>query len=74
MGLCLTNSVEDEALVKVLYESFMARLVDIMDQSQHSSADTGGEGAAYEFCQKLDAWERQRETRYLALEYERTSC
>ena len=32
-----------------------------MDQSQHTSADTGGEGAAYEFCQGLDSWEKQRE-------------
>jgi hypothetical protein len=35
-------------------------MVQIMDQSQHTSADSGGEGAAYEFCQGLDAWEKER--------------
>lgn len=36
-------------------------MTQVMDQSQHTSADTGGEGAAYEFCQGLDSWEKQRE-------------
>jgi len=31
-----------------------------MDQSQHSLADHGGEGAAYEFSQGLDSWEKER--------------
>jgi len=31
-----------------------------MDQSQHSLADHGGEGAAYEFSQGLDTWEKER--------------
>lgn len=47
--------------MKVLDESFRSRLVEVMDQSQHTSADSGGEGAAYEFCQGLDSWEKQRE-------------
>lgn len=33
-----------------------------MDQSQHSLADHGGEGAAYEFAQGLDTWEKERES------------
>jgi len=32
-----------------------------MDQSQHTAADARGEGAAYEFGQQLDAWEKERE-------------
>jgi len=34
--------------------------MQIMDQSQHSLADHGGEGAAYEFSQGLDTWEKER--------------
>ena len=37
-------------------------MIQVMDQSQHTSADTGGEGAAYEFCQALDVWEKERES------------
>lgn len=48
-------------MTKVLNESFKSRMTQVMDQSQHTSADTGGEGAAYEFCQGLDSWEKQRE-------------
>lgn len=33
-----------------------------MDQSQHSLADHGGEGAAYEFAQGLDLWEKECES------------
>jgi hypothetical protein len=32
-----------------------------MDQSQHTGADARGEGAAYEFGQQLDSWEKERE-------------
>ena len=37
-------------------------MIEIMDQSQHSLADHGGEGAAYEFAQGLDSWEKERES------------
>lgn len=49
-------------LAESLHTAFRERLVQIMDQSQHTSADSGGEGAAYEFCQGLDTWERERES------------
>lgn len=52
-------SIEDPVLVKILYESFRSRLIAVMDQSQHLLADSGGESAAYEFCQALDTWERE---------------
>ncbi|KAK4055219.1 DNA replication protein [Microbotryomycetes sp. JL201] len=58
-GNKLLTIVEDEALVTTLHTAFKERMLDIQDQSQHSSADSGGEGAAYEFCQRLDAWEKQ---------------
>ncbi|GAA5940283.1 DNA replication protein PSF3 [Sporobolomyces koalae] len=58
-GTRLLKQIEDEALAKTLEDAFKARLVQIMDQSQHSLADHGGEGAAYEFSQGLDAWEKE---------------
>jgi hypothetical protein len=60
MLLFSVDRIEDETLARVLDGAFRARLVQVMDQSQHTSADTGGEGAAYEFCQGLDTWEKQR--------------
>lgn len=38
-----------------------------MDQSQHSLADHGGEGAAYEFAQGLDLWEKECESLEVAV-------
>ncbi|GAA6061037.1 hypothetical protein JCM10212_004611 [Sporobolomyces blumeae] len=58
-GVRLLTLTEDADLAKILEESFKARLVQIMDQSQHSLADHGGEGAAYEFSQGLDTWEKE---------------
>lgn len=58
----IRNRIEDDQLVKVLEMSFKARVGEVMDQSQHTSADSGGEGAAYEFCQGLDSWERECES------------
>ncbi|GAA5888163.1 hypothetical protein JCM16303_003763, partial [Sporobolomyces ruberrimus] len=58
-GVRLLSLIEDEALSKTLEASFRTRLVQIMDQSQHSLADHGGEGAAYEFSQGLDTWEKE---------------
>lgn len=46
--------------MEILNRSFRERMLEVMDQSQHTSADGGGEGAAYEFCQGLDTWEKQR--------------
>lgn len=57
----LTHRVEDAELSAILETSFKTRLIEIMDQSQHSLADHGGEGAAYEFAQGLDSWEKERE-------------
>jgi GINS complex subunit 3 len=51
---------EDAELARVLENSFKTRVIPIMDQSQHSLADHGGEGAAYEFSQGLDVWEKER--------------
>lgn len=61
MGFLTFDRSEDLGLVKTLHGAFKGRLREIMDQSQHTSADSGGEAAAYEFCQSLDAWERERE-------------
>jgi hypothetical protein len=58
----LTHRVEDAELSAILETSFKTRLIEIMDQSQHSLADHGGEGAAYEFAQGLDSWEKERES------------
>ncbi|KAK4057586.1 DNA replication protein [Microbotryomycetes sp. JL221] len=58
-GNKLMSIVEDEQLVTLLHSTFKQRMFEIQDQSQHSSADSGGEGSAYEFCQKLDSWEKQ---------------
>lgn len=55
-----SHRVEDAELAKILDGSFRTRLIQIMDQSQHSLADHGGEGAAYEFSQGLDSWEKER--------------
>lgn len=55
-------------LVKALDAAFRERMLEVMDQSQHTSADSGGEGAAYEFCQGLDTWEKQRTSRLSVLE------
>jgi hypothetical protein len=52
----------DETLATVLHTAFRERMIAVMDQSQHTSADTGGEGAAYEFCQALDTWEKECES------------
>jgi GINS complex subunit 3 len=51
--------IVDETLAPTLNEAFKTRVIEVMDQSQHTSADAGGEGAAYEFCQSLDSWERE---------------
>lgn len=56
----MTRRTEDPVLAKVLEDAFKTRLMQIMDQSQHSLADHGGEGAAYEFSQGLDTWEKER--------------
>ncbi|GAA5891108.1 hypothetical protein JCM6882_006421 [Rhodosporidiobolus microsporus] len=58
-GTRLLSTSEDAELARILEASFKARLVQIMDQSQHSLADHGGEGAAYEFSQGLDLWEKE---------------
>ncbi|BGP12653.1 hypothetical protein JCM10213_008790 [Rhodosporidiobolus nylandii] len=58
-GTRLLSLIEDPELARILEASFKARLVQIMDQSQHSLADHGGEGAAYEFSQGLDGWEKE---------------
>ncbi|POY71322.1 hypothetical protein BMF94_5634 [Rhodotorula taiwanensis] len=58
-GMRLLRLVEDTELSAILETSFKTRLVEIMDQSQHSLADHGGEGAAYEFAQGLDSWEKE---------------
>ncbi|GAA6036577.1 hypothetical protein JCM8097_001234 [Rhodosporidiobolus ruineniae] len=58
-GMRLLSLIEDAELQRILEASFKARIVQIMDQSQHSLADHGGEGAAYEFSQGLDAWEKE---------------
>ncbi|GAA6026131.1 hypothetical protein JCM11491_000888 [Sporobolomyces phaffii] len=58
-GVRLLQLVEDDDLAKTLERAFRTRLVQIMDQSQHSLADHGGEGAAYEFSQGLDTWEKE---------------
>ncbi|BGP44703.1 DNA replication protein [Rhodotorula kratochvilovae] len=58
-GVRLLRLVDDPELSKILEHSFKTRLVQIMDQSQHSLADHGGEGAAYEFSQGLDSWEKE---------------
>lgn len=60
--LVLTHRVEDAELSAILETSFKTRLIEIMDQSQHSLADHGGEGAAYEFAQGLDSWEKERKS------------
>ena len=57
-----THRVEDAELSAILETSFKTRLIEIMDQSQHSLADHGGEGAAYEFAQGLDSWEKERKS------------
>ncbi|CEQ38880.1 SPOSA6832_00340 [Sporobolomyces salmonicolor] len=54
------NRTEDPQLATTLESAFKTRLIQIMDQSQHSLADHGGEGAAYEFSQGLDTWEKER--------------
>lgn len=54
----------DDALARTLHSAFRDRMVHVMDQSQHTLADSGGEGAAYEFCQGLDSWEKEREFRF----------
>lgn len=59
---CLPHSDDELELVQVLDRAFRERMMEVMDQSQHTSADGGGEGAAYEFCQGLDTWEKQRES------------
>lgn len=51
---------EDPTLAETLNSAFRERMIEVMDQSQHTSADSGGEGAAYEFCQALDTWEKER--------------
>ncbi|GAA5831228.1 hypothetical protein JCM3766R1_002974 [Sporobolomyces carnicolor] len=58
-GVRLLQLTEDPALADTLQDAFRTRLVQIMDQSQHSLADHGGEGAAYEFSQGLDTWEKE---------------
>ncbi|GAA5832579.1 hypothetical protein JCM5353_002197 [Sporobolomyces roseus] len=58
-GVRLLSLTEDPILAKVLEDAFKTRLMQIMDQSQHSLADHGGEGAAYEFSQGLDTWEKE---------------
>ncbi|BGP28674.1 DNA replication protein [Rhodotorula toruloides] len=58
-GMRLLSLIEDATLSTILDHSFKTRLVQIMDQSQHSLADHGGEGAAYEFAQGLDLWEKE---------------
>ncbi|GAA5866355.1 hypothetical protein JCM3774_006629 [Rhodotorula dairenensis] len=58
-GIRLLHLVEDTELAAILEASFKTRLIEIMDQSQHSLADHGGEGAAYEFAQGLDSWEKE---------------
>ncbi|GJN91528.1 hypothetical protein Rhopal_004551-T1 [Rhodotorula paludigena] len=58
-GVRFLRLVEDTELAKILDGSFRTRLIQIMDQSQHSLADHGGEGAAYEFSQGLDSWEKE---------------
>ncbi|GAA6004403.1 hypothetical protein JCM10207_000711 [Rhodosporidiobolus poonsookiae] len=58
-GVRLLSVSEDAQLAQILENSFKTRLVQIMDQSQHSLADHGGEGAAYEFSQGLDTWEKE---------------
>lgn len=58
---------DDPSLLATLNNSFVARLPGVMDQSQHTGADARGEGAAYEFGQQLDAWEKEREWQILGL-------
>ncbi|KAM0748616.1 hypothetical protein T439DRAFT_327880 [Meredithblackwellia eburnea MCA 4105] len=58
-GTRLTSLTDIDGLTDSLHNAFRERLVQVMDQSQHTSADSGGEGAAYEFCQGLDIWERE---------------
>ncbi|KAI5474898.1 GINS complex, subunit Psf3 [Pseudohyphozyma bogoriensis] len=58
-GNRLDGLTDDPTLAETLDHAFKKRLVEVFDQSQHTSADTGGEAAAYEFCQGLDAWERE---------------
>lgn len=60
MSLLLIYRMVDAPLVQALDSSYRERMIEVMDQSQHTSADGGGEGAAYEFCQGLDSWEKQR--------------
>ncbi|SGY31482.1 BQ5605_C002g01234 [Microbotryum silenes-dioicae] len=59
VGHKIGSIIEGDAIQKALDDSFRTRVKEVMDQSQHTSADSGGEGAAYEFCQGLDGWERQ---------------
>jgi GINS complex subunit 3 len=63
----LLRRSEDAELGRILENSFKTRLIPIMDQSQHSLADHGGEGAAYEFSQGLDSWEKERESCFSVL-------
>ncbi|GAA5857060.1 hypothetical protein JCM8547_007937 [Rhodosporidiobolus lusitaniae] len=58
-GMRLLTLSEDPELSRILEASYKARIIQIMDQSQHSLADHGGEGAAYEFSQGLDQWEKE---------------
>ncbi|GAA5859793.1 hypothetical protein JCM5296_003644 [Sporobolomyces johnsonii] len=58
-GVRLLSLTEDPQLATTLESAFKTRLIQIMDQSQHSLADHGGEGAAYEFSQGLDTWEKE---------------
>lgn len=55
------NSSEIPYLPPALETAFKERMIGIMDQAQHTSADSGGESAAYEFGQGLDRWERECE-------------
>lgn len=57
---------EDPTLAETLNSAFRDRMIEVMDQSQHTSADSGGEGAAYEFCQALDTWEKERTFAFLS--------
>lgn len=56
---------DDPGLLTTLNNAFVSRLPGVMDQSQHTGADARGEGAAYEFGQQLDSWEKEREWQIL---------
>lgn len=62
LTLRMQHRTEDASLLPTLHDSFRTRMVEIMDQSQHSLGTSMADGHAYDYCLTLDAWERERES------------